>query len=198
MRAHRTRMLAAVLGTAILVTGVAPAAVFAAKPADHGNPHATAPAPDPSADPSVDPSVDPVQPTPEPTVEPTAEPTDTPAVTPDKTDAPAKSDTPDVKSGTAPDGGPAEPEVAPDVVDAPTTLSLAVTPVSFNAGDSITITATVSPIPSCGTIEIIYNGSTTSGLVPDLAGQAAVTDDGGPGAEVDRRDLLRLHRLRGQ
>ena len=35
MRAHRTRMLAAVLGTAVLVTGIAPAAVLAGKPADH-------------------------------------------------------------------------------------------------------------------------------------------------------------------
>ena len=180
MRAHRTRMLAAVLGTAILVTGVAPAAVFAAKPADHGNPHATAPAPDPSADPTVDP----VEPTPVPVVEPTAEPTEVPAVTPDPTEVPAvtpdptqapvKSNTPDAERGT-PDGGTAQPEVAPDVVDLETTLTLAVTPVTFDAGDSITITATVSPIPSCGTIDITYNGSTTSGLVPDVAGQAAVT-----------------------
>ena len=116
-----------------------------------------------------------------------------------KTEAPAKSDTPDVESGTAPDGGPAEPEVAPDVVDAPTTLTLAVTPVSFNAGDSITITATVSPIPSCGTIEIIYNGSTTSGLAPDLAGQASPSRRRRPpGLKSIDAVLLRLHRLRGQ
>ena len=42
MRAHRTRMLAAVLGTAVLVTGVAPAAVLRRQarrprqPARHG------------------------------------------------------------------------------------------------------------------------------------------------------------------
>ena len=165
MRAHRTRMLAAVLGTAVLVTGIAPAAVLAGKPADHGNPHATAPAPEPS----VDPSVDPVEPTPEPTVEPTAE----PAVTPDPTEAPAKSDKPDADRGTNPDGGPAEPEVAPDVDDVPTTVTFEITPLPFDAGDSITITATVSPIPSCGTIQFAYDGTTTSGLALDGAGQAS-------------------------
>jgi hypothetical protein len=181
MRAHRTRMLAAVLGTAVLVTGIAPGAVLAAKPADHGNPHATAPAPEPSADPSVDPSVDPVEPTPEPTAEPIAEPTEAPAVTPDPTEAPVKSVKPDVEREATPDGGAAQPVVVPDVVDAPTTLTFVVSPETFAAGDAITITATVSPIPSCGTIEITYNGTTSSDLVPDGAGQASVSTTAAPG-----------------
>src|SRR5215203_4238902 len=102
MRAQRTRMLAAVLGTAVLVTGVAPAAVLAGKPADHGNPHATAPAPEPSADPSVDPA----EPTPEPTVEPTEEPTAAPVVTPAPTEAPVTSNAPDAERGATPEGNP--------------------------------------------------------------------------------------------
>ena len=176
MRAHRTRMLAAVLGTAVLVTGIAPAAVLAGKPADHGNPHATAPAPEPTADPSADPSVDPVEPTPEPTVEPTAE----PAVTPDPTEAPAKSDKPDVERGTTS----AQPEVAPDVDDVSTSLTFEITPLPFDAGDSITITATVSPVPSCGTVQFAYDGTTTSGLALDGAGQASLTTTAAAGLKV--------------
>ena len=198
MRAHRTRMLAAVLGTAVLVTGIAPAAVLAAKPADHGNPHATAPAPDPSVDPSVEPSPDPVEATPAPVVEPTAEPTEAPVVTPDPTEAPVNPSSQTIDPDAAPVGTSAQPEVAPEVVDLSTTLTLGVTPATFSAGDSITITATVEPDPVLrhdrdpSTTE-----PTTSGLA-DVAGAASVTTTAAAGLTSVDASYSGCARLPGQ
>ena len=116
MRAHRTRMLAAVLGTAVLVTGFAPAAVLAGKPADHGNPHATAPAPEPSANPSTDP------------VEPhggadrrahRAADSGTGGQRRPRLRCPATSDTPAAERGATPDQAPTAPDVAAEAVDEP-------------------------------------------------------------------------------
>ena len=190
MRAHRTRMLAAVLGTAVLVTGIAPAAVLAGKPADHGNPHATAPAPEPS----VDPSVDPVEPTPDPTVEPTAEPTHAPAPTPDPTQAPVTPDKPDVERGTTS----AQPEVAPDVDDVPTTVIFEITPLPFDAGDSITITATVEPDPVLRHDRVRLRRNDNQRPRPRWRGPGSPHDDGGRRPQGHRRRLLGMHRLPAQ
>ena len=187
MRAHRTRMLAAVLGTAVLVTGLAPAAVLAGKPADHSNPHATAPAPEPSADPSVDP----VEPTPEPTIapteapstEPTAAPTEVPAVTPEPTEAPAgtpeptespvTSDAPDADPRVAAEGS-IDAEVVPAVVEG---VQLVVTPGTIAPGDTVTLTATITPVPilGCGHVTFLYNGTTGDTVAYDAFGVAVTT-----------------------
>ena len=113
-------------------------------------------------------------------MEPTAEPTHAPAPTPDPTQAPVTPDKPEVERGTTS----AQPEVAPDVDDVPTTVIFEITPLPFDAFISITITATVSPISSRGTIEFAYDGTTTSGLALDGAGQAALTTTAAEGLKV--------------
>jgi hypothetical protein len=157
----RRRVLVAALQAAILVSLFAGPAVNATEPTGtDAVPVVTA---EPSAEPVVDPggSLDP-----EPDITPTTEPA--PAEEPSPTGIPSA-------TPTAPAG---EPQVAPEVAPAyvgtiDTTTTLDVDPAEVAPGASVTLTATVTPDPGCGSVRFTYNGASVD--VPLGAGGDAQT-----------------------